>query len=173
MTNENPSLARAIARRAARVVSAATLAAAALATATGARAQAAAHPAHVHALPPGPISDRHEIMEGIGRDAKAIGAAMKAGKPADAAKPASDIAAKIDPFLKLFPEGSSGQGSRAKAAVWSDRGKFDQVGADLKDKATAVAAAANSGGDVKAASTAMFQDCKSCHDQFREPDQGE
>ena len=54
MTNENPSLARAIARRAARVIAAATLAAAALATATGARAQAAAHPAHVHALPPGP-----------------------------------------------------------------------------------------------------------------------
>ncbi|MFM8410788.1 MAG: c-type cytochrome [Alphaproteobacteria bacterium] len=134
-------------------------------------AQAAAE-ADAHALPAGPIHDRHEIMEDMGQAAKAIGAAMKAGKPADAAKPAEEIAAKVDDFLKLFPDGSIGHGSRAKAAIWSERAKFDSIGADLKVKATAVAEAAKSGGDVKAASNAMFGDCKSCHDQFREPEPG-
>ena len=126
-----------------------------------------------HALPAGPIHDRHEIMEGMGLSAKAIGAALKSGKPADAAKPAEDIAGKVDAFLRLFPDGSTGHGSRAKPAIWAERAKFDSLGAGLKVKATAVADAAKSGGDVKAASNAMFGNCKSCHDQFREPEPGE
>jgi len=151
---------------------AATALVAAIAVPATARAQAA-EKHDGHALPAGPIHDRHEIMEDMGRAAKAIGGALKAGKPADAAAPATDIAAKIDDFLKLFPDGSTGHGSRAKAAIWSERAKFDSIGADLEVKATAVADAAKSGGDVKAASNAMFGDCKSCHDQFREPEQGE
>lgn len=124
-------------------------------------------------LPPGPIHDRHELMEEMGRNAKAVGAAMKAGKPADAARPASDIAAAMPRFLGMFPEGSQGHGSRAKAAVWTDRATFDQLGRDLVDKATALAASASGGGDVSGASKAMFGKCKACHDQFREPAEGE
>lgn len=166
MKHPNRSDSRAVARG----LAAAALVAAIASPAT-VRAQAAAHDAH--ALPAGPIGDRHEIMEDMGRSAKAIGAALKAGKPAEAAAPAADIAAKVDDFLKLFPDGSVGHGSRAKAAIWSERAKFDSIGADLKMKATAVADAAKSGGDVKAASNAMFGDCKSCHDQFREPEPGQ
>lgn len=142
--------------------------------ATSAFAQPAPKTEAAHGkLPPGPIHDRHELMEEMGRNAKAIGGAMKAGKPADAARPASDIAAAMPRFLAMFPEGSQGQGSRAKAAVWTDRSTFDQLGRDLVDKATAVAASAGGGGDVSAASKAMFAKCKACHDQFREPAEGE
>src|SRR4030095_1380380 len=35
-------------------------------------------------LPPGPIADRHELMEHNGDDAKKIGDALKAGEPGDA-----------------------------------------------------------------------------------------
>ena len=158
-------------RAIARAILASALAVAIASPAT-ARAQAAAT-SDGHALAAGPIHDRHEIMEGMGLSAKAIGAALKSGKPADAAKPAEDIAGKVDAFLRLFPDGSTGHGSRAKPAIWAERAKFDSLGAGLKVKATAVADAAKSGGDVKAASNAMFGNCKSCHDQFREPEPGE
>lgn len=124
-------------------------------------------------LPAGPIRDRHELMEKMGRDAKAIGGAMKAGRPGDAARPASDIAAAAMRFLEMFPEGSQGHGSRAKPAVWTDRKAFNAFGEELRDKATALAASAAGGGDVSGASRAMFGKCKACHDQFREPSEDE
>ena len=83
-------------RAIARAILASALAVAIASPAT-ARAQAAAT-SDGHALAAGPIHDRHEIMEGMGLSAKAIGAALKSGKPADAAKPAEDIAGKVDAF---------------------------------------------------------------------------
>ena len=124
-------------------------------------------------LPPGPIKDRHELMEGVGKNAKAIGGALKAGKAADVVAPAEAIASVMDKFLTLFPEGSSGQGSRAKADVWKDRARFDELAKQLATQATALAAAGKADGDIRAAGSAMFKTCKSCHDQFREPMQGE
>lgn len=124
-------------------------------------------------LPPGPIRDRHDLMEGVGKNAKAIGAALKAGKPADMEKPATDIAAVMDRFITLFPAGSEGQGSRAKPAVWSDRKKFDALSMQLKAEAEAVAAAAKGNGDVKTTTAAMWKTCKGCHTDFREPMEGE
>ncbi|HZR83795.1 MAG TPA: cytochrome c [Candidatus Binatia bacterium] len=124
-------------------------------------------------LPPGPIRDRADLMEGVGKNAKAIGGALKAGKPADIEKPAADIASVMDKYVTLFPEGSQGHGSRAKPAVWTDRKKFDELAMQLKDQANALAAAAKSGGDVKAASASMFNTCKACHTDFREKMEGE
>jgi cytochrome c556 len=127
---------------------------------------------HDH-LPPGPIRDRVELMEGVGKNAKAIGGALKASKPADMVEPANGIASVMDKFITLFPEGSSGQGSRAKPNVWSDKKKFDELAMQLKTEATALAAAAKSGGDVKTAASAVFKTCKGCHTDFREPMEGE
>ena len=125
---------------------------------------------HHKKLPPGPIHDRHELMEGVGDAAEAIGKAMKAGKPADAAAPAEKIAAAVDKFLTLFPAGSEHVDSRAKPEIWTKRADFDRLGHELETTATALAAAAKGGGDVKAAAGAMFKNCKACHKEFRKPD---
>jgi len=138
--------------------------------ATGA---ASASDDHDKELPAGPIRDRHELMEKVGDDAKAIGAATKAGKPADAVKPAQDIAAALEKAPSLFPPGSESPLSRAKPEVWSNKKKFDELAAEGRAKALALAEAAKSGGDLKAASGAMFQKCKACHDEFRVPEEGE
>ena len=120
-------------------------------------------------LPPGPITDRHELMERNGKDAEKIGDAIKAGKPADAAAPAERIAGTVDHFLKLFPPGSEDPNSRAKPEIWTKRAEFDRLAGDLKTTANDLAEAARANGDVKKASGAMFKACKSCHKDFRKP----
>lgn len=126
-----------------------------------------------HELPPGPIHDRHELMEHVGDAAKAIGAANKAGKPADAAKPAEEIAAALVKFPGMFPAGSESPLSRAKPAVWTEKAKFDEMAKHGHEAALALAAVAKAGGDLKAPSGAMFKTCKACHDEFRVPKEGE
>ena len=49
---------------------------------------------HSHKLPPGPIHDRHELMEEIGKHAKKIGEAGKAGNKKAIVPEAEAIAAK-------------------------------------------------------------------------------
>jgi len=135
---------------------------------------AAAQDADQHPpLPPGPIKDRHDLMEKVGDAAKAIGAANKAGKPADAVAPAESIAAALQKAPSLFPPGSESKLSRAKPNVWTEKAKFDELALKGHDAALALAAAAKAGGELKAPSSAMFQTCKACHDQFRVPKEGE
>lgn len=126
-----------------------------------------------HDLPPGPIHDRHELMEEVGDDAKKIGAATKAGKPADAVEPAEDIAKALTKVVGMFPAGSESPLSRAKPNVWTEKAKFDELAKQGESAALALAAAAKAGQDLKAPSGAMFKTCKACHDQFRVPKEGE
>mgnify|MGYP003337267366 CR=1 FL=1 len=120
-------------------------------------------------LPPGPIADRVAAMEAIGKDAKVIAAAVRDGKPGEAEKSAADIASAMKRFATMFPDGSTAPGSRAKADIWSDRQAFDDLVAHQEQAAEALAAAAKAGEDLHRPSTEAFADCKSCHDQFREP----
>lgn len=126
-----------------------------------------------HELPPGPIHDRHELMEEVGANAKKIGAAAKAGKPTDAQVPAEEIAQALAKFVGMFPAGSESPLSRAKPNVWTDKAKFDELAKKNEQAAMALAAVAKAGGDLKAPSGAMFQTCKTCHDEFRVPKEGE
>jgi len=121
-------------------------------------------------LPAGPIRDRHELMEGIGKNAKAIGEAIKKGDSKAVAASATNIQTDATKILPLFPEGSTNPKSRAKPEIWKNWAKFKADSQKLETTAGALAAAAQSGGDVKAGSQAMFGACKSCHDDFREPD---
>jgi cytochrome c556 len=127
-------------------------------------------------LPAGPIRDRHELMEGIGKNAKAIGDSLKEGgagdrvKIADAALQIQTSASKI---AALFPKGSTDPKSRAKPAIWTHWDKFEKDAKLLEANAGELALAAQSGGDVGAASKKMFTACKSCHDDFRVPEKKE
>lgn len=144
-------------------------------TATLAAALAVGSFACAHAaekeLPAGPIRDRHELMEGVGKNAKTIGDALKSGKhdPIEAA--AKGIQADAAKVLALFPKGSTDPNSRAKDEIWSDWAKFEKINNDMGTKAGELAAAAAAKGDVGAAADAMYGTCKSCHDGFRKPEE--
>jgi cytochrome c556 len=132
--------------------------------------------AHEIDLPAGPIRDRHELMEGIGKNAKAIGDTLKEGGAGDrsligdAALKIQTSAAKI---TALFPKGSTDPKSRAKPEIWTHWKKFEENAKLLEATAGELAAAAQSGGDVGSASKKMFGACKSCHDEFRKPEKKE
>lgn len=143
-----------------------------LATLLAASGLAAAHAAEKE-LPAGPVRDRHDLMEHVGKNAKTIGDALKSGQHAPITDAARAIQADSAKVLALFPKGSAHPDSRAKDEIWSDWAKFEQANKDMDAKAGALAAAAESGGDVGAAGKAMFGTCKSCHDSFRRPDEDE
>lgn len=121
-------------------------------------------------LPAGPIRDRHELMEGIGKNAKTIGDALKKGNTAPVAGAAQKIAADATKIVALFPAGSTHPKSRAKPEIWQDWPKFEATVKQLQTNAAALAAAAQDGGNVGSAAQGMFDTCKSCHDQFRVPE---
>ncbi len=124
-------------------------------------------------LPAGPIHDRHELMEEIGDNAKKIGDALKAGNTEPVAAAATGIKTGAGKALALFPKGSTHAKSRAKDEIWTSWDKFETLMKDLETKAGELAAAAANKGDVAAASKAMFGNCKSCHDEFRKPEEKE
>jgi len=121
-------------------------------------------------LPPGPMRDRHELMEGIGKNAKIIGDALKAKNSAPIAGAAEEIQASAAKIAALFPPGSTDPHSRAKPEIWTNWAKFEAGTKDLGTTAGALAAAAKSGGDVGKAADTMYGTCKSCHDDFRVPE---
>jgi len=121
-------------------------------------------------LPAGPIRDRHELMKGIGNNAKIIGDAMKSGDFSPVGEAAEKIQASAAKILPLFPKGSTDPKSRAKPEIWTHWSKFEADTKDLEKTAAALAAAAKSGGGVPTAAKTMFGSCKSCHDQFRVPE---
>jgi cytochrome c556 len=121
-------------------------------------------------VPAGPIRERQQLMKGIGKNAKVVGDALKAGNTAPVAGAAEKIQADAARIAALFPPGSTSPKSRAKAEIWQQWPKFESHAKQLQTNAAALAAAAKAGGDVRAASQKLFDACKSCHDQFRMPE---
>jgi cytochrome c556 len=121
-------------------------------------------------VPLGPIRDRQELMKGIGKNAKVVGAALKAGDKAPVAAAAEKIQADAAKIAALFPPGSTNPKSRAKAAIWQQWPKFESDAKQLQTNAAALAATAKAGGNVRDAAQKLFDACKSCHDQFRLPE---
>lgn len=121
-------------------------------------------------LPEGPIRKRHELMESIGKNAKIIGEAMKAGDIDRVAGPARKIAATAKELPPLFPPGSEHPKSRAKPEIWQQPDMFAAEIKRLADTASALADAADTRTGVPDAANAMFTTCKSCHTKFRVPE---
>ncbi len=121
-------------------------------------------------LPEGPVRDRHELMEAVGKNAKAIGDALKAGETAKVSAPATAIAAAAKKVPALFPAGSEHPKSRAKKEIWQEPEEFAALTKKLEDTANALAQTASQGGDVGTASKELFAACKACHEKFRIPE---
>jgi cytochrome c556 len=124
-------------------------------------------------LPPGPVSERHDLMEETGKNAKTINDATKSGQPGSIVAPARAIAAAAQRIPGLFPPGSTHPDSRAKPAIWEKFPEFERDAGTLGIRATALADAAAGGGDVSAEVQGLMRACKSCHDEFRAPKNGD
>jgi cytochrome c556 len=110
------------------------------------------------------------LMEGIGKNAKVIGDALKAHDFSPVAEAAQKIEAAVPKIMPLFPQGSTDPKSRAKPEIWTQWPKFEDGVKKLQAAAGALSTAAKNGGDVAAAGKTLFGACKSCHDQFRVPE---
>ncbi|HEX9708486.1 MAG TPA: cytochrome c, partial [Candidatus Thermoplasmatota archaeon] len=114
---------------------------------------------------------RHEAMETVQDSFMPLRAIAVKEAPFDAAavkKNATTILEKLKEAHGLFPEGSDGGESRAKAEIWSDRAGFDQAMKDAQAAAAALAAVTDEaayGDAVKA----LGGRCKGCHDKYRLP----
>ena len=140
--------------------------------------QAAEHKHDHSKLPPGPIRDRHELMEGQGQQAQNINEAFNIGAEgfdvAIVQRAAQAIAASAHQIPSLFPKGSTDPNSRALPAIWENGNwdKFQQLAKQLEDQANSLSNAAASGDDenLQPKAKKMFATCKACHDQFRKPE---
>ena len=128
-------------------------------------------------LPAGPIRDRHELMEEIGDQAKNINDAFDVGggEGFDSGiiqRAGTVIAMKAHQIPDLFPKGSTDPKSRALPAIWDKWDDFVQLAKQLEDQAQSLSAAAGAEDDenLNGKAKKMFGTCKSCHDQFRKPE---
>jgi cytochrome c556 len=134
--------------------------------------QVSAHE-HKEDLPAGPIRDRHALMEEIGDHAKKIGGALKQGTTEGVAAEADGISVEAKKINALFPKGSTDPKSRALPAIWENWDKFVELAKQLETTSQSLssAAAASDDEDLKEKSQKVFATCKSCHDQFRKPEE--
>jgi cytochrome c556 len=120
-----------------------------------------------------PAHQRHEAMEAVQESFKPLRAIAVKEAPFDAAvvkKNATTILEKLKEAHGLFPEGSGGGTTRAKAEIWTDRAGFDQAMKESQAAATAMAGVADEAAFVAAMKT-LGGTCKSCHDKYRLPKQ--
>jgi cytochrome c556 len=123
------------------------------------------------------VDARRAAFTLIGGNFRPLGAILKGAAQADSAevnKRAARLAFLAGLLDENFPDVSNlGQpDTKAKAEIWSDRADFDKK---LKSFQADVAALVQvSGADkgsadaIKAAIAAVGQDCKACHDKYRE-----
>lgn len=123
------------------------------------------------------IEARKVNYKEIGGAFKTIADEIKSGAPdMNTVRPmAQEIRTRAADQLNYFPAGSgpeSGEKTRAKAQVWSNRAEFTashERFVAAADQLVAVAAAS----DLSALAVrykALGAACKDCHDRFREPD---
>lgn len=125
------------------------------------------------ALAADPAHQRHEAMETVQESFKPLRAIAVKETPFDAAvvkKNATTILEKLKEAHGLFPEGSGGGTTRAKAEIWSDRAGFDKAMKDAQAAATAMAGVTEEAAFVAAMKT-LGGSCKGCHDKYRLPQQ--
>jgi cytochrome c556 len=119
----------------------------------------------------GVVKERMDLMKRQKDDMKVIGLMAKGRTPFDASKAAEaarDIEITAKNIHELFPEGTFGHPSEAKAAIWTKWDTFTDDADALGASAKALAAALDSGApDWKTDFQAVTDACKTCHKSFR------
>jgi len=116
-------------------------------------------------------NEREQTMKNIGRNMKTL-VQMAKGAPYDQAaaqKAGNDIAANLDHFKDLFPEGSEKQDDKALPTIWSDRAGFEEHRMAAKNAALAVAASTDAA-SFQTAFKSLGGSCGACHEKYRAKD---
>jgi cytochrome c556 len=122
------------------------------------------------------IENRKAVYTLVGNNFRLIGAVLKGATPYDAAAVQKAIARVV--FLsalvdEAFPDVSNvGEPeTKAKPAIWTNRADFDKKLREFQTHLVALQIVNDSDKNAseafKTAATAVGQDCKGCHDDFR------
>jgi cytochrome c556 len=134
-----------------------------------------AHEGHAEHLPDAKdvIALRTYLMENVGDNAKELDKKVKAGDIAAAKVNAQAIALHAMRVPDLFPQGSSSATSRAKDEIWQKWDEFIKGADTLKTEADQLAVTITGGkaDEVGNQLKKVFGSCKSCHDNFRKPEE--
>jgi cytochrome c556 len=126
------------------------------------------------AKPEDAIKYRQSALFVMAQNVGRIGAMAQGRVPFDA-KVAAESAATVEFMSKLpwaaFADGTQ-KGSiptRAKAEIWADKAKFNELADKLQVETAKLNAAAKTGSldNIKAAMGSVGATCKSCHDDFQ------
>jgi cytochrome c556 len=134
-----------------------------------------AHEGHTEHLPDAKdvIALRTYLMENVGDNAKELDKKVKAGDIATAKVNAQAIALHAMRVPDLFPQGSTSATSRAKDEIWQKWDEFVKGTDTLKTEADqlAVTIAGGKADEVGTQLKKVLGSCKSCHDNFRKPEE--
>ena len=94
---------------------------------------------------------------------------LKGGNTANLSWHADGIVDSFKHMGAAYPAGSEVGETKAKAAIWTDRAKFDEAGKKAFGAAVALAEVAKAGDLDKstAAFKALGATCKACHEDFK------
>lgn len=111
--------------------------------------------------------DRESTMKDIGKNFKALVQMSKgAFDAAAAAEHGNAIAADLEKFKDMFPEGSQAGDKQAKPEIWTDRAGFEEKRVAAVNAATALAKVTDAASYQTAFKT-LGGTCGSCHDKYR------
>jgi cytochrome c556 len=120
--------------------------------------------------------DRHTMMEQVGQATRILAGMARGEAPYEAGAALNGMRvylAVATAWPHMFPEGTeTGNDTRAAAAIWDDPAGF--VAAADKFAADAAAGIETAGTGLEAFQAAfgtVAQNCRSCHEVYRTPDQ--
>jgi cytochrome c556 len=119
------------------------------------------------------IKTRQADMKEMGKSLKAIKGIIDAdGNAADVVAPANKIVEVAGLIPSLFPKGSDQGKTGALPAIWEKWDAFAKHADDLKNEATMLASAGQSGdlATVRAQFDKTAKMCGACHKEFRKKD---
>ena len=147
-----------------------------LATALGSAvlAQTAPAPAPPPNLAKQAIENRKAVFTLIGNNFKPIGEILRGNstyESVEVGKYVTRVSFLTGFLVEAFPEVSKSGDTQAKSEIWSNRTDFDKRVKDFGDHASALSQVVAQGGGnsdaFKTAARAVAQDCKGCHDNYR------
>jgi cytochrome c556 len=119
------------------------------------------------------VDKRKDVMQSNNADVKAIGKAAEAKDYATIELKAKDIMNNLDAVVKLFPQGSASEKSRAHPDIWTKPDEFKNKAANAHKAAEALSKAAAAKNEaevntkVKDLGNARDGACGECHKMFR------
>lgn len=129
-------------------------------------------PAAAHSGATGVVKERMELMKGMGKQMKRMGAMAKGKQPYEAAAFVEGAQVILDGTPKvnaLFPEGSNPHPSEALPRIWQEWPKFEASNEKLLSEAEKLLRVAESGEQraVIGQFARVGKVCGSCHKRFR------